>query len=252
MIFYDTQIISFAFNNSRDYVVTGGYIPSIVANEFLLVYKKGEASSANYYLPNMLNKHNKIGVIPLSNLNMKKLAYRKKNTDRIVLDFGNDFDKYIEFGSYSMTKVINEKNNEVFNQAIKHLPKDRQKLLKGKFKFLIDNNIKCIALNTSILDIAFEFIYEFTKKHNFKKDKRNSINDLLILSSAIENKAKLVSDDNELNRFACDMANGTVTKNGDFVNYDFSCVKKVKKINSRESKGYVNRGWQFKILNRNT
>lgn len=60
-------------------------------------------------------------------------------------------------------------------------------------------------------------------KYNIKQKYQNSIRDLLIASTAIYYNAHLISNDNELNRVL-------IQKYG---------------FEQKDSKGYINRGWQY-------
>ena len=253
MNFLDTQIVALAFNSGMSQNIPHSTISSVAANEFLLVYSD-KPREANYYLPNMytsLEKHAfSTDGLPLSFTSPNGTVFRKKHADKIVLDFGKEFNQYIEFGSYSIAEIINKKLHKTYLGCIEDLPKERKKLLKKKIYFLLENDIKCHPINPQSIQIAYELLHRFITEYSMKNNVRNTINDMLILSAAIERRVHLISQDHLLNEFACKQADGRLRKTDDIVVCDFTNNSMMETTKSREGKGYINRGWKFKMCNR--
>lgn len=253
MDFLDTQIVALAFNSGINQNISHANISSVVASEFLLVYSD-KPMEANYYFPNMhmsLEKHAfSADGLPLSFTSPNGTLFRKKHADKIVLDFGKEFNRYIEFGSYSIAEIINKKLHKTYLGCIEDLPKERKKLLKKKIYYLLENDIKCHPINPQSIQIAYELLHRFITEYSMKSNVRNSINDMLILSAAIEKRGNLISQDHLLNEFACKQVDGQLRKTDDVVVCDFTNNSMTKTTRSRESKGYINRGWKFTMYNR--
>lgn len=92
---------------------------------------------------------------------------------------------------------------------------------------------------------------ELEEKYNFKSDIKNSINDLLILSTAYLNGKSLYTEDKLLKVFVAEKLSGTITKKDDGVILDFSSEEDLQRRISKESKGYINRGWSYSIMHGN-
>ena len=92
-------------------------------------------------------------------------------------------------------------------------------------------------------------LQEFSKQHNLKANFRNSLNDILILSSAIDSSATLMTEDNLLNKFAVQQYSGSYDKRSDLVAINFDKISGSPPRKNLESKGYINRGWQVRFRN---
>lgn len=127
----------------------------------------------------------------------------------------------------------------------------KREAVRLKFEFLLDNKITCVPLKKSVGVKAVELLQKFKEDpaHNLKGDFRNSWHDMLILATAIDYSARLITEDKELNKFAAKQYSGVLNEtNDDVVTVDFSNTAASQK-NSSESKGYINRGWQVKFRN---
>ena len=113
----------------------------------------------------------------------------------------------------------------------------------------LHNNITCMPLTRVSVASAFNLLREFTKGHNLKKDFRNSLNDILILTTAIESSAKLNTEDSELSKFASQSYAGQYQKGSEFTTIDFSQITPAPHHKNKESKGYVNNGWRAVFKN---
>ncbi|MFG6097340.1 hypothetical protein SPB21_18895 [Leptothoe sp. ISB3NOV94-8A] len=246
----DTQILSYRFKG----IETGIHdarlaIASITANEFLIAQAK-ESKQPDYYIihpakyPNLEYSPSNLDLF--SNPKSAKLGARR--TDQIVIDFGNQFSAYREFGNEAVSEIINEKKIDIYKISISHLPKQKQKYLLRRFKYILDSDYYCYSLTKTSLEDGLRLFSEFVSKYNCKGNVRNTINDLLILSTAINRKKKLLTNDSLLNRFAAEYYEAPIHQNENELLIDFS-EKLLKKTKNRESKGYINKGWSYALRN---
>jgi predicted nucleic acid-binding protein len=224
----DTNIISNVSKGHQKYLVEGEAISSIAAIEFL------EIRRANYYVPILSAKHM---------LSMTDHPYSKSTTDSVVFSFGADYPSFIEYSNLAISLAINNQNSQLFYSSIRTLSKERRKVIKDRFDFLLRHHISCIPLNQDIISNAHELLSKFKQSHNLKDDFRNSWNDLMILSTAMVSSTALVTGDTELNRFAASEYPCECKTDGDTVILDFSIGEKREAVSKQDSKGYINRGW---------
>jgi len=246
----DTQVISLALKGKLNMTIEGDSISSIVANEFLLG-QSNNYSQGNYYIP-VLSKSHRYTYFHPSGIRNDHM-FSQRSSDSILMDFGNEFPAILEYNSLSMSNVINERRDGLFNAAIKHLDKKKRKTLKKRIQFLLENKVRCIPLNQEIVNISFALLHDFQKQHNLKADFRNSWNDILILSSAINNCDELITEDCELAKFAANMYEVNSKRNSGFLEICFSELTNTdEKYTPTDSKGYINRGWrvQFNIADK--
>jgi predicted nucleic acid-binding protein len=249
----DTQILSYRFKGVEvDIQNTQLAIASITANEFLVAQAK-ESKQPGYYIihparyPNL--EYSASTIDHFGNPKSAKVGARR--TDRITIDFGTQFSAYQEFGSEAISEIINEKKLDIYKISIAHLPKQRQKYLLSRLKYIIDNDYHCYSLNKTALAQALSLFSEFTSQHNCKGNIRNTINDLLILATAIDREKKFLTNDKLLARFAAEYYEAPIHKCEDKLLIDFS-EKQVERSKSKESKGYINKGWSYAIRNNRT
>ena len=114
---------------------------------------------------------------------------------------------------------------------------------------MINNEIECISLSNNIVEIGFNLLYEFKNQFSLKANIRNTIYDILILATAIDEKATLITKDSVLNRFTADYAGVTFDINANFLKIKFSKLNKSVIMPNRESKRYINRGWRVRQHN---
>ncbi|MEH2242710.1 hypothetical protein [Nostoc sp.] len=110
----------------------------------------------------------------------------------------------------------------------------------------MDNGYYCYSLTKSSVKQALSLFSEFTSEHNCKDNVRNTVNDILILATAIDKEKKFLTDDNLLNRFAAEYYEAPIHEDKDKLLIDFS-EKVVEKRKNQESKGYINRGWSYAV-----
>ncbi len=106
-----------------------------------------------------------------------------------------------------------------------------------------------MQLSTLGIDLGFDLIYEFDKKYSLKTDIRNSVYDILILATAIENNAVFITKASVLNRFAAEYLGINISKRSDYIEIPFVNLSEKQEKKNRESKEYINRGWQVRIRN---
>lgn len=242
--YLDTQVVSYAMKGKWDYSLDGCVISSIVANELFLVHGNDPAN-ANLYIP-LISNHHTIGLMT-SDLRRRDHPFNRHHTDSIVMDFANVYPTIVEYNNLSISVAINNGFTDLMSGAFNHLDKETRKTLKRRFKFLVENKIRCVPLRRSDIESAFELLARFCKKYNFKGNFRNTWNDLLILSSAMGAGEPLVTEDNLLSRFASEDLKITPKKKQDFVELSFSVSGKKDRTIYNESKRYINTGWRVKF-----
>lgn len=246
----DTQIISYCYSGHwNSEIVQSSAISAVSAAEFLLFHTR-ESGKVDYYVINPErygNRHSAELIETYSehagNLRWAKMGARR--TDSIIIDFSSDFQPYRIFGNTSITSIINEKNLEAFKISILHLDKSKQKKLKRKIEFLFDNDITCHNLNENSCDVALNLFTKFQKHITPKDNIKNTINDLLILSTAIDRSMPILTMDKVLSEFASKEYSGQISTGPDTIIVDFSKQELDKIQAPRESKGYINRGWSY-------
>jgi hypothetical protein len=242
----DTQIISYSFKNSYVGNIENKTISSVSAKEFLLV-QGSEFTKANYYIPvsNKFNHllENGIGISKLDH------PFRKRDTDQIILEFGHVHPTLIEFGNLAIAEAINLKAKNVYISSIQFLEKDKRKILLDRFEYLVENNINCIPLNKKIVELSLSLLHVFLKIYNSKEKFKNTLNDVFILATAINSSSTLITKDSLLNRFATEYFDTTLNENSGSLLIDFRKVKTSEFPKSKESKGYINKGWRVQVRN---
>ncbi len=219
----------------------GGGISSITALEFLETQGK-EATKANYYIP-LANTPGKI-------LGPRDHPFPKHSTDQILLSPGAGLPSHIEFGSLAVSQLINLRNSPLFMTAIEFQETAKIKLLRKRWAYLMTREITCVPLSRESLEYGVVLLGSFLEQYAPKANLRNTINDALILATAISTGEELVTTDSLLARFAGTRLGGRIRAAGKAIRIDFATrtVKRAKV--SLESKRYLNRGWRFQLLKR--
>lgn len=234
----DTQILSYAYKEQS--LPTNNFcISSVVAHEFLEIYHSGWPTRFRYYVKYLGGRH--LGGVARSP------AHRKNGMiERIVLDFGIDYPQLIEFNSRATAAIINDKNLPAYCQILSSLDKKLQKKLRSRFAFLCNHVAECKPLTTQTAELGIELLWRFMQHHNVKGAFRNSVNDMLILASAIASKDDLITEDSLLARFAARERGISVQDAGlGTVKISFGAPMTTANRTNRESKGYINRGWKI-------
>ncbi|BCL80047.1 hypothetical protein ccbrp13_25120 [Ktedonobacteria bacterium brp13] len=248
--FFDTQIVSYAFKGMYTVNLHNSAISSIVASEFLLL-QSSNPKKPNYYLPRL--HIDDLLYLPISFQRPhprhphNRPVFGKGRTDSVVMEFGLDHEPIIEFSNIALADIINNRYAKIFYTSIQHLGKDQQKILRKRFQFLLDNELRCVPLNKEILDLSFLLLKGFMERHNIKQNFRNSWNDILILATALAFSADLDTRDNELSRFAVEQYAQSFKNTDSFIHLSFTKDELTQQKPNRESKGYINRGWKAKF-----
>jgi predicted nucleic acid-binding protein len=247
----DTQILSYRFKGVEASLHNAKLsIASITANEFLIAQPK-ESEQPDYYVIHPARysglEYSASNLEHFSNPKSARLGARR--TDQVVIDFGNQFSAYREFGNEAIAEIINEKKIDIYKLSIYHLPKQKQKYLLRRLKYILDNDYYCCSLTKSSLEQALSLFSEFISVHNCKGNIRNTVNDILILSTAIDRKKKFLTNDNLLNRFAAEYYEVPIYQQKEEVLIDFS-EQLFEKRKNGESKGYINKGWSYAVRNK--
>jgi predicted nucleic acid-binding protein len=243
----DTQIISYGFKEDSHWGILGQGISSVTAREFLLVQGQ-HRTKANYYVP--LPQRLRMEHFS-DDSEFLKLEHRfsKSVTDQVIINFGRDYPAMIEYGNLAIAEIVNTKAKRLFDETIRFLDKRLRKTISRRFRFLLDSDIICIPLNRNSIELGLNLFGEFRTQYTSKANIRNTINDVFILATAVSTSTKLITKDSLLNRFATAYYGGDVKANSDLLTIDFSKDKDSTKPGNRESKGYINRGWQYRIKN---
>ncbi|NOT05088.1 MAG: hypothetical protein HOP27_10870 [Anaerolineales bacterium] len=242
----DTQIISYSFKGAYEGQVMQQSISSVTAKEFLLVQGL-ERTKANYYIPmpkavNHLSEGS-------SGFPKRDHPFPKGSTDQIILEFGNDYPAMIEFGNLAVSETINLKAKQVFTASIQFLEKEKRKIIMDRFGFLLNQNITCLPLNKNTVELGLNLFHEFLSRYNTKENFKNTVNDVFILATAINTASTLVTKDSLLNRFASEYCKASLKEVAGTLLIDFGKEKSIEIPKSRESKGYINKGWRVQVRN---
>src|SRR5262249_33614144 len=146
--------------------------------------------------------------------------FSKRSTDCVVMNPGTQFKAVIEFCNLAISQLINSgdpKAPRAFYSCIAFLGKATQKTIRKRFDFLKANQIRCIPFKRQIGGTAAELLAQFVEHHTVKARFRNTWNDLLILSTALESSAILVTLDKVLGTFAGPFASAPAEWKGDFL-----------------------------------
>ncbi len=253
----DTQILSYRFKGiDKDIYSKSWAISSITANEFLETQPK-DSKKPDYYIihparyPNLFNLLYEEGggfSIPYHFRDAKCAKMGEHRTDQVIIDFGHQFPAYREFGNEAISEIINQKKIGIYKLSISHFPKQKQKDRLKKLMYILDNDYHCYSLTKSALEEGLSLFSQFTSKHNCKANIRNTVNDILILATAIDRKKVVLTHDKLLNRFAAEYYEVPIEQDKNELLIDFS-KKAVDKSKNRESKGYINSGWSYAVRN---
>lgn len=244
----DTNILYYKHKNAKNNIdIKDKNISSITALEFLKNIEKVHTNSAKFYIPinSGLNVH--FGIL-LSKFHNNR-AFNKRLSDSVTFEFNNDFPSYNLYNNISVQQTINQREKELFKASINFLPKEDLKDIYSRFNFLMKYNLNCISLDQTDVDLSMELLSKFLLKHSLKEDFRNCWNDLLIASVAVNRNLNLVSNDKLLNKFVSSefgIIEKKVTDN--ITEYNFSSNQVTERKHEKfESKGYVNRSWNYRM-----
>jgi hypothetical protein len=169
-----------------------------------------------------------------------------RRTDQLILSFGSELPQYIEYGSLAIASLLNNRYVDLFSLCVSHLQKAKQKYLITRCKFICDNGIRCVPLTKAIAQVGLNVLSAFRDRYTLKGNVRNTINDILIFSTAFHHKLRLRTDDCLLNRFSSDYLGGMTRTRYGILEVTFPNEGEIKPC-SQESKGYINRSWQVML-----
>jgi predicted nucleic acid-binding protein len=253
MTITDTQILSYYYKRDLPLPEAPIFISSITAAEFLLI-QSTIPSRANYYpiLPSKLGHFTgKFSQIQTLNSRMlfdskKHAALGKHRTDQIILDFNGRIPSFIEFGSIAISQIINHRFDNIYTASISHLEKDLKRRLQKKLDFLLSMGTQCFPVTTNIAEIGMNLLDQFLDKYEPKQNPRNTINDILILATAIKYSAPLLTQDGLLKRFTAEILGAKYhEQHPETLMIDFTTPEVISHRKPIESKSYINRGWQI-------
>jgi hypothetical protein len=147
----------------------------------------------------------------------------------------------------AIAKIVNDRNVRLLQQSISFLDKERGKLIREDFEFLLENDVRCEPLRPSTVETGYRLLKSFQLSgERFKSTFRNTWNDLLILAAALDHGDELLSKDSQLNRFAASSSSAECNERiPGFLKIRFCTTAiGVQRRAGRESKNYVNKGWR--------
>ena len=256
----DTQIISYAMKNRwprgiepRD--ISQAAISSVTAHELLEVRSADKVNSPRYYLysplvPEVIGDERAAKKFDRDHRRIN--PGRKHQTDQVILDFSGDFPAMVEYGHLMIGWILKYKRIDVYARRIAHLDKRERRRLTNVFSYLVENDLRCISLDRTRAQLGVNLLrkYSTSAGNNLKEDFRNSLNDMLILATAIDSATDLITEDRALWRFAVRTLCLPIRAKEDLIRLDVSSGV-AKSTVSRESKGYINRPWEARVRGRN-
>ncbi|MFH8254836.1 hypothetical protein ACH4D8_07875 [Streptomyces roseolus] len=232
--------------------ISGCIVTSTVAQEFLRV-RDTATGDARYFTPPPFS----LGPIARQAYAAQQKIHGdrpsdrplfKISTDKLIMDFNNEFPSVVEYGHAGIAHLLNTGNRAIFTESVNHLPKRERKDLLDKFTFLVDQGIQCIPVQSACVPVAFDLLKRLIGRgFSLKSDFRNSLNDMLILGTAIENRVDLWTKDELLAKFAKDEGLSGVKSRDSHYELEFSASATKPHQGSRESKGYINTGWRYSM-----
>lgn len=248
--YLDTNILYYAHSGIKhDIKIEEQNITSINALEFLKNIEKVHTNRAKYHIPRTSSIYHHREILGAKEYFKKRNhPINKRLSEYVIFDFSKDFESYALYNNESISQVINNKYHELFYLSISFLEKSEIKDIRNKYNFLLDHNLQCESISENDIALAYDLLDRFIKNHSLKEDFRNCWNDILILSKSINEGGKLITSDKLLNRFASEIYNGKLIKSDDILEIEFSNENnESKRFEKLESKGYINRGWNYKI-----
>ncbi|HEV2606202.1 MAG TPA: hypothetical protein VGU24_21345 [Microvirga sp.] len=237
----DTQILSYAFKGAGP-PITGARIATVVANEFLEVYDAGSTTNFRYYIRYLSTSRG-------SAVSEAPSTRKPKANERLLFDFGTDYPALVEHGPRATAAIINDRNEPAYAAIVSSLEKETQKKLKRRFTFLCAEVSECVALSKETAELGAQLLDLYTQQETLKRSFRNSVNDMMILATALSCREVFHTQDGPLARFVARLKGASVTPTGPrTIAVDFSRAAPMSRGVLRESKGYIHRGWRIAHL----
>lgn len=241
----DTQILSYAYKGQStadlSASVGGAAISSVVAHEFLETYLPASTTAARYYI-----RYHKGHPYPMQQPERPPSTTRPPMIDKLIFEFGGDFPSIVEYGSRAMAAIVNDRAHAAFAGILDSLDKPFRKKIRPRFGFICREIDECVPLSAETARIGLHLFDQFTRRHSVKGNVRNSVSDMMILATAVSCRARLLSKDSLLNRFAAEVYGVSWQEAGQRrIAIDFQRLDATPVQRRTESKGYINRGWRI-------
>ncbi|MER8817208.1 hypothetical protein NKJ36_24980 [Mesorhizobium sp. M0142] len=126
-----------------------------------------------------------------------------------------------------------------------------QKKLRPRFAFLCEHIEECVPLVPQTAEMGIQLLWEFVQHHNVKANFRNSVNDMMILATAIALSERLLTDENLLTRFAAAQREAPLRELDEgVIEIDFERHPGQAQPPRPRARGYINRGWRIAMETR--
>lgn len=245
--YVDTQVLSYAHSGHALLPAALLAASSVAVSEFLLAYTD-DPTRARYY---MTWRDRWPGVIPGGTLrtrpNLGDPDLRRWGADRVLINFGTDFPPRVEFNRSSIAEAVNAGSRRTLASALDAHKVTQRRLILDRFDFLVDNRILCRSVTNTEIELALNLLASFVVHHQVKANFLNSFNDLMILAAAARAKTVLHTEDSLLARFTASWYGVPPIELSSSLRLDFGSNPKSDRLRTRESKGYINRGWRVLV-----
>lgn len=238
----DTQILVH-MKAGRRAVPIEGAVASVSAKEFLIMYGQ-QANRDRYYLSLRRHKQSLLGA-QINTGSPPGHPIRRQSTDRLSIDFNNEYPSLVEYGSLAVSHCVNNARIDIFAEALGALPKQEQRSLRERFMFLLEKQFRCYALEEESVSIGLDILNEFLANYEAKGNFCNTVRDAMILGTAVKHGAPLQTEDKLLAKLAAKRFGAGLHHDGDDIVVDFGRSPATKRRLPFESKGYINRGWRI-------
>ncbi|MER7992023.1 hypothetical protein [Micromonospora chalcea] len=251
-ILLDTQLVSYAMKGRYALPAVGCAITSVTAQELLLM-QGSKFTRNNYYVPLFTDPALSIDASSFRR-HLKGMPSRirshagQRATDKFVLNFGKDYAPVIEYSHLAISKLLNAGRGELIKSYASVLDRKSRRVVAQRIDFLIDNRVQCRPLSENLADAALHMFATFTQRHALKKSFRNSLNDLLSLTIAVDDDALFKTRDRLLAKFSAEFFPSSLQDLDGVLTIEFAPPGESRKVN-RGTKGYVNRGWGVRRQN---
>lgn len=103
-----------------------------------------------------------------------------------------------------VSQVVNEGRHDVLAVWLKGEEKSKGRAIRARFDWLVDEGVQCLPLTPAACSMAEDLFADFVRTRTPKDDRRNTLNDLLILGHAMTCNVSLITVDKVLGEFAAD------------------------------------------------
>ncbi|MYR35584.1 hypothetical protein GTW20_25805 [Nocardiopsis alba] len=225
------------------------YMASTTAQELFRTRSK-ETGRPAYWVPSIRGVHQAEIMSRKEWRNLAK-AHSKWNyggtslySDRLLVEFGSDYPPVVEFGHRAISKIINEEKTWLFPMCAGAARVKFGSEMRGRVEYVAESNVRCSPLVGGVIKTALPMFHAFSKKYTFKKDYRNSLNDIFILATSGHLGIPLLTRDKLLARFAEEcLGSRLMGVQG------CELISPQKGVGERrvmkESRKYVNRSWRI-------